>query len=142
MSQLVRQYGLHLRRRALVDQSVVQDDLFLGEWQTSEVGVRVSRSLAAINDLQFGKREVELRCEGIDTVFEVTRFERCERVEHWYNQGRVDRDGAELNNEHEDPDVEEELLPSRLDDLEKGGTERDAKGKSESLTLDEVGEEE
>lgn len=98
--------------------------------------------LAAIDDLEFAKWELQPLGERFDAIFQLARFERREFVEERDNQNWVDCDGAELDNECESPEVEEELIAGLLDDLEERGAERYTEGERQRLAFDEVGEEE
>jgi len=58
VTQLVSKNSLDLFGVRLLNQGIVDDNLLLPR-QTGEVGVTVSTTLAAIDDLQFRERKVE-----------------------------------------------------------------------------------
>jgi len=65
VTELVGEDGLDLGGGRLLEKSVVEDNL-LGPRQAVEVGVRVGRALAAVNDVEVLEGELELGGEGLD----------------------------------------------------------------------------
>lgn len=139
VAEFVTQDSLDLLVRALLEKCIEDDNLLLSNpWQTGEVGVAVGAALASVDDLQFREREVEPRGEGFDGILELARLERLKLVEQGDNEDRVDGHAENLDRQHEDPQVVEEVLASLPDDGEEGAAQRNAKGQTKGLTLDHV----
>ena len=141
VAQFVREDGLHLLRLGLLDERVVDDDLFL-PGQTCEIGIRVRGALRAVDDLQLCQREFEALGQRFHFLFQLAWLQWSEFVEERDDEDGVDCDCAELDDEREGPEVEEELVAGLLDDLEEGCAERDAEGEAECLPFEYVGDEE
>lgn len=137
VAQLVCKDSLNLLLGALLNKSIVQNNLFL-PWQTGEVSIRVSRALGTINDLKLAERELETCGKRFDAVLERARLKRSELVEDRNNDDRVDCDCEQLHAQCEGPEVEEELIASLLDDLEEGCAERNAECEGKTLRLQHV----
>lgn len=96
VAELVGEDGLDLGGGALVEEGVVEDDL-LGPGQAVEVGVRVRRALAAVDDVQVLEREAELSCEGLDARAHLAVGQLGELVEERLDPERKDDLEAELD---------------------------------------------
>lgn len=100
VAQLMTQNSLHLGRGALINQSVVDDNVLrprqtvkvpgmgqhlrrLPSGQRVDSRVRVRAALAAINDVEVLERETELASQLVDTITQVTLGQGCELVEKW-----------------------------------------------------------
>lgn len=139
VTELVTQNSLDLLLGALLEKCIEDDNLLLADpWQSSEVGIAVRAALAAVNDLQFGERELELRGECLDRVLELAGLERLELVEERHDEDRVDGHAENLYCQHEDPEVVEKVLARLPDDGKECAANGNAKGEPESLTLDHV----
>ena len=139
VTKLVSKNSLDFLLRALLEQCVEDDDLLLANpRQAGEVGVAVSAALAAIDDLQFGEGEVELRGKCLNGVLELARLERLELVEQWYDKDWIDGHAEDLYSQHKDPEVVEEVLAGLPDDGEESATNGDTEGQAKSLTLDHI----
>ena len=93
MTELVCENCHDLLSFTLLDEGVVDDDVLL-PWQTEEVGIAVSASLASIDNVELLEREVEAHSQLFDTSLECSRVQRRELVEQW-------QDGDWVNGDHE-----------------------------------------
>lgn len=137
VAQLVAQHSDNLLWLALLDQSIVEDDVLLPR-QTIEVGIAVSTALAAVNDMQLLEREVKSLGKLLDTSLERTRFERRELVEQRQDHNRVNGDGEHLNEHAEEPQIVEERVAGFLDDLENSANDGCSQNNSQELTLEHI----
>ena len=139
VTQLVRQNSFDLLLGALLQESIVDDNLLLSDpRQAREVGVAVRTPLASIDDLEFAQWELKLGCEGFDRILKLSGLERLQLVEHGNDEDGIDSHGRDLNDKHEYPEVIEKALSGFLDDGEKGAANGNAKCYSEGLALDHV----
>ena len=139
VTKLVAQDSLDLLVRALVQQRVEDDNLLLADpRQSGEVGVAVCAAFAAIDDLQFRKRKVELRGERFDRVLELAGLKGLELVEQRDDENRVDGHAEYLHGQHKDPQVVEEVLAGLPNDGEERAANGNTKSETESLALDHV----
>ena len=139
VTQLVSKNSLDLLSVGLLNQSIVDDNLLL-PGQSGEVGIAVSTTLAAIDDLQLGKGEFETLSKSFDGDLERAGFERSKLVEQRDDDDRVDSDGEELDTESEQPKIIEELVTSLLDDLQESPAERNTECNRKRLSLEQVGD--
>ena len=95
-------------------------------------------ALAAVDDLEFGEGKFKLRCECLDRVFEFTGFQRFELVEKGYDENRIDGHARDLNSQHENPKVVEEVLSGALDDSQESAADGDTKRNGKTLTLEHI----
>lgn len=139
VTQLVSKNGLDLLGIRLLNQSIVDNNLLL-PGQTGEVGVAVSTTLAAIDDLQFREREFETLSKSLDGDLERAGLERSKLVKQRDYDDGVDGDGEELDTESEQPKVVEELVASLLDDLQEGPAKGNTECNRKRLSLEQVGD--
>jgi hypothetical protein len=137
VTQLVRKNGNDLLGLALLNQSIVDNNVLL-PGETKEIGVGVGTSLASINDVELVQGELEACGKRFNLGLELTVLERRQLVEQRQDSDGVDGDHENLESNDEEPQVIEELVTSLLDDLEETGKERRRKDKSESLGLDQI----
>ena len=87
VAQLMGQHGVHLGGAELLEQGVVKHDAF-GRAETGEVGIGVSRALAAVHHKQaLGSKATTLHQRG-DPCLERFVFKRLELIEQWRDHGR------------------------------------------------------
>jgi hypothetical protein len=141
VTQLVSENSNNLLRLALLDKSIVDDNVLL-PGETEEIGVGVGASLASINDVELVEGEFEACSESLDLRLELTILERRQLVEQGQNSDRVNGDHENLESNHEEPQVVEELIASLLDNLEETSEERRREEEGESLGLDKIGNKE
>jgi hypothetical protein len=128
------QDGDDLLGLALLKQGVVDDNVLL-PGQTVEVSIAVGTTLAAIDDVQFRERELELLGKVLHTSLDLTRLQRGQLVEQRQNSNGVDSDGENLDEDTEKPEVVEERVTSLLDNLEHGTDNRSSQNDAQHLTL-------
>lgn len=58
MTKLVSQNSNNLLGFALLNQGIIDDNMLL-PWHTKEIGITMSASLASINDVKLGERELQ-----------------------------------------------------------------------------------
>lgn len=139
MSKFVCQHSFYLLLCALLKQCIVDDNLlFADPRKTSEVGIAMSTALAAIDNLQFRQGELKLRGERLNAVLKLSWLERLEFVKHGYNENGINSHSRDLDNQHEDPEVVEEVLTSPLDNGEERAANWDTKRNGESLAFDHI----
>lgn len=95
-------------------------------------------ALAAIDDVQLRKRELELLGKVLDTSLDLTRLQRGQLVEQGQNHNGVDSDGEHLNEDTEEPKIVEERVTSLLDNLEHGADNRSSQNYTQHLSLEHV----
>jgi hypothetical protein len=137
VTQLVREDSNNFLRGALLNQGVVDNNVLL-PWQAEEICIAVCRPLAAIDDVQLGKGELETLGQCLNTGFQLTRLEGRQLVEQWENRDRVDCDHEDLKTSAEQPEVVEELVARLLDDLEEAGENWRRKDDREHIGLDHI----
>lgn len=123
VTKLVSQDSRDFLLLALLDQGIVDDNVLL-PGETKEVGVAVCAALAAVDDEQFVERELELLGQAFDIVLELALLERRKLVEQRENGDWVDGNHEDLETSDKDPEVEEELVSSLLNDAEETGQDR------------------
>lgn len=139
VTKLVTQDSLDFLVRALLEQGVEDDNLLLANpRQSSEVRIAVGTALATVDDLQLREREFELRRKRFDRVLELAGLERLKLVEQWHDEDGVDGHAQNLDSQHEDPQVVEEVLARLPDDGQEGAANGNTERKTESLALDHV----
>lgn len=137
VTELVAQDGDHLLWLALLQQGIINDNVLL-PGQTIEVSITVGTALAAIDDVQLRKRELELLGKVLDTSLDLTRLQRGQLVEQGQNHNGVDSDGEHLNEDTEEPKIVEERVTSLLDNLEHGADNWSSQNYTQHLSLEHV----
>ena len=89
MAKFVSKNSDNLLGLALLDQGIVDDNVLL-PWHTEEIGITVSTSLAAINNIELVKRELQAFSKALNTSLQVARLEGRKLVEQRQNRNRVD----------------------------------------------------
>lgn len=131
------QHCNNLLRLALLEQSVIDDDVLLPR-KTVEVSVTVSTALAAINDVQLRERELELLGQVLDTGLDLTGLQRRQLVEQRQDDDGVDSNSENLDEDTEQPQIVEERVTRLLDDLEHSADDRCPQHDTEHLTLEHI----
>ena len=139
VAELMSKHGDDLLLLGLIDEGVVEDDFLAHAGEAGEVRVGVGAALGAVDDLQLRKGEVEFSSKGFDSAAERPFGKGGEFVEDWDDDRGVDGDGEDLDDEHEEVDVVEELVAGLLDDGEEGRAEGEANDDAERLGFEEVG---
>ena len=125
VTKLMSQNGNDLLRITLLDQSIVNNNVFLPR-KTIEVCIAVSAALATIDNVQLVEREAQLLSQSLNTSLQFTRFKRRELIEQRQNHKRVDSNSEDLNEDHEKPHIVEKGVPSLLNDLHHSANEGSA----------------
>lgn len=137
VTELVAQDGDHLLWLALLQQGIINDNVLL-PGQTIEVSIAVGTALAAIDDVQLRKRELELLGKVLDTSLDLTRLQRGQLVEQGQNHNGVDSDGEHLDEDTEEPKVVEERVAGLLDNFEYSTDNRSSQNYTQHLSLEHV----
>ena len=109
----------------LLDKSIVNDYL-LAPRQSVEIGVAVSTSLGAIDDIEMFQREFETRSQGLHFGLQLAIFQRREFVEQRHDEDGISGNHEGLHHQDEQPDVVEEIAAKVVDDFQKAGEDRAA----------------
>lgn len=109
--------------------------------KTKEVGIGVSAALAAVDDEEFMKRELEAGGESVDLGLELALGERGELVEEGQDEGWVGGGHEDLQAGDEKPQPEKELVTSLLNNLEEAGEDGRGDSGGDEVGLDQVAEE-
>jgi hypothetical protein len=141
VTKLVRKNSNNLLRLALLNKSIVDDNVLL-PGETKEIGVGVGAALAAVDDVELVQGELEAGGKRLDLCLELAVLERRQLVEQGQDGDGVDGDHEDLEGDDEEPEVVEELVASLLDDLEEAGEEGGREDKGQELSLDEIRDEE
>ena len=80
VTELMSKNGNNFLRLAFLNQGVVDYDVLL-PWHTKEVCVTVGASLAAINDIQFMKWELQPVGKSFNASFQITGLKRRKFIE-------------------------------------------------------------
>ena len=139
VTQLVRKNSNNLLGLALLDQGIINDNVLL-PGHAEEVSVAVGAALAAINDVQLGKRELELLGQILDAGLELALFKGRKLVEQRENEDRVDGNHDNLETSNESPEIVEELSSSLQHDSQKAGEDGRRQNEGQTETLDLVGD--
>lgn len=137
VTKLVRKNSNNLLRLALLNKSIVDDNVLL-PGETKEIRVGVGAALAAVDDVELVQGELEAGGKRLDLCLELAVLEGRQLVEQGQDGNRVDGDHKDLEGNDEEPEVVEELVASLLDDLEEASEERRSEDKGQSLSLDEI----
>lgn len=137
MTKFVTQNSNDLIRLALLNQSIVDDNVLL-PGQTKEVRVAVRTPLATVDDIQFLEGELQLPSKVLNTRLQLTRLQRRQLVEQRQDSNRIDRDSENLNEHTKQPQVVEERVTSELDNLEHPTYNRSTQDNPEHLTLEHI----
>lgn len=126
---------------ALLNQSVVDNNVLL-PGETKKIGVAVSAALAAIDDVEFVKGELELLGEILNVGLELAFLQGRKFVEQWQDSNGVNRNHEDLKTSAEHPEVIEELAASLLNDGEETGKNGRSQNHSQQVGLDHIRDEE
>lgn len=137
VAEFVGQHSDNLLFLALLDQGVVDDDVLL-PGQTEEIGIAVGAALAAVDDVQLVKRELELLGELLDIRLELALVQGRELVKQRQNGDGVDGNHKDLQASAEHPEVVEELATSLLDDGQEAGQNRGSQDNGQKVALDQI----
>lgn len=137
MAELVGKHSDNLLPLALLNQSVVDDDVLL-PGQTKEVGIAVGAALAAVDDVQLMERELELLGEVLDIGLELALLQRGKLVEQRKDGDRVDGDHKDLQTGAKQEEVVEELATSLLDDGQETRQDRGSQDNGQQIALDHI----
>ena len=137
VTKLVAQHGNNLFRLALLEQSVVDDNVLLPR-QTVKVRVAVGTALAAIDNMQIREWELELLGEVLNASLDSTRLQRRQLVKQRQNRNGVDGDREDLQADRKEPEVVEERVAGGVDDFEKSADDRSSKNNTQHLALQHV----
>lgn len=137
MTKFVTQNSNDLIRLTLLNQRVVDNNvLFPG--QTEKVRIAVRTPLATVDDIQFLKRELQLPGKVLNTRLQLTRLQGRQLVEQRQDSNRIDRDGEDLNEHTKQPQIVEERVTSKLNNLKHPTDNRSTQDNPEHLALEHI----
>lgn len=137
MTKLMAQDGNHFLRLTLFNQSVVDDNVLLPR-QSVKVGIAVSTPPATVNHVEIVKREIQLLSQTLETRLDLPVRKRREFIEQRQDHDGINGDGKDLDENAEQPQIEEERVPSLLHDLEHGTDDRRSQNHPENLALEHI----
>jgi hypothetical protein len=141
VAEFVGKNGDDLVALALLNQGIVDDNVFL-PGQAKEVGIAVGATLAAVNDVQLVKWELELLRQVLDVRLQLALLQGGKLVEHWQNDDGINGDHENLQTSAEHPEIVEELVASLLNDGQEPGKDRRRQGEGQDVGLDQIGNKE
>ena len=106
--------------------------------KSKEVGIAVSTALATIDNVQFLKGEIQLPGQVLNTSLELARLQRRQLVKQRQDGNRVNSDSKDLHEDTKEPQIVEERVTSKLDDLKHRADNRSSQNNSEHLTLEHI----
>lgn len=137
VSKFMTQHSDNLLRFTLLKQSIIDDDMLLPR-ETVEIGVGVGTALAAVDNMQLGKRELQLFGKLLNASLNFTGLKRGQLVEQRKDDNWVDSNRENLEENTEEPQVVEERVASQLNNLEHGTDNGSSKNHAQHLTLEHV----
>jgi len=141
VSEFVGKNGNNLLGLALLNQSVIDDDMLL-PGQSKEIGVAMRAALAAVDDVQLMQREVQLLGETLDISLKLAFLQGRQLVEQGQNSNGIDGNHEDLESSAEHPEIVKELAASLLDDGQETGQDGRGEDKGNQIGLDHIGDEE
>ena len=106
--------------------------------KSKEVGIAVSTALATIDNVQFLKGEIQLPGQVLNTSLELARLQRRQLVKQRQDGNRINGDSKDLHEDTKEPQIVEERVTSKLDDLKHRADNRSSQNNSEHLTLEHI----
>lgn len=137
VAKLMAEHSDNLLGLSLLNQSVVDDNVLL-PWETIEVSIAVGTALAAVDNMQLLKRELEPLGQFLDAGLKLTRLEGRELVKQRQDRNGVDSNSKDLDKDTKEPQVVIERVAKRLHDLEHNSDDGGTENNAEQLTLEHV----
>ena len=137
MTEFVAQYCNDFFRLTLLNERVVNDDMFL-PGKPIKVSVTVSTSLATVDDIKLFKRELKSPCQRFHRCLQLAFLERRKLVEERQDQYWIYGDCADLDPDGEEPKIIEEAVSGLLNDSKEPAQQRCTKGNHQGLFLQHI----